>query len=42
MVGMKRTKTMGSRRIGAILDSFEQEASLRRCHLGEDLKETQD
>lgn len=41
MVGTKQTK-LGRRTVGAIFDSFEQRASLKRCHLGQDWKETQE
>lgn len=41
MVGTKQTK-LGRRRVGAIFDSFEQRASLKRCYLDQDWKETQE
>ena len=41
MVGTKPAK-LGRRRVGAIFYSFEQRASLKMCHLGQDWKETQE
>lgn len=42
MIVSRKRKNGGEEGVGAILDSIEQEALQTRCHLGQDLKETQE